>query len=278
MPTISTGDLDTHYIDQGQGLPIVLVHASTLDHTSWRTQIEALSTDHRVIAYDLRGHGRTPSQGAYTIATLAEDLHRLIQALELERPIVCGLSMGGMVALTHASRYPDELAGLVLAGTTTPPYLSPVERIQRSWFPRLMTFPARLIGYERLKRGLVWIQRRLYGDAAAGGFSPSDLPPMSTPNFVRSVRAFATFHCIDVDLDAITVPTLVLVGGDEPPVFHAHAERLRTDLQTVTVTTIPDAGHASNLDQPERFNEALTRFATRVDPHGGASSVDATTP
>jgi pimeloyl-ACP methyl ester carboxylesterase len=114
-------------------------------------QVEALSEDYRVIAYDLRGHGRTgPAVDRnYTIELLAADLRALIEMLDLERPVVCGLSLGGMVAQLYAVRY-GGLAGLVLAGTAASTRLTRWDRLQRLLFPRWsMTAAVRVLGPER---------------------------------------------------------------------------------------------------------------------------------
>lgn len=266
MPTIRTGDIETHYEDRGHGRAVVLVHAAVLDHASWRPQIADLGKDHRVVAYDLRGHGRTGGSDhrAYTVDMLAEDLSRLLRGLSLERPVVCGLSLGGMVALTFASRHPDALSGLILAGTPTPPLLSFSERFQRAMMPRAMIPVARLVGYERLKKTLVRTQERVHGKDALGTFNADDLPPMPTGEFAKAVRCFASFHRTSVDLAAIRVPTLVLYGENEPSFIPRHAHRLREGVPGATLAVIPGAGHASNLDQPAAFNDAVRTFVGAI--------------
>lgn len=262
MTTIDADGLETHYEDQGEGPTLVLVHAATLDLHSWRHQTQALKQDHRVIAYDLRGHGQTPDPDdrPYSVDTLADDLARFVDALGLDRPIVCGLSLGGMVAQTYASRHPHRLSALVLAGAPTPTPLSVSERLQRSLLPRTIVPVARLIGYERMKKGLIRVQEKVHGKEAMGAFTARDLPPMSTEAFARAVRCFASFDKTQVDLRKLTMPTLVMYGENEPPFIREHAERLQQVLPDVTVRVLPDAGHASCLDAPEAFTDAVRRF------------------
>jgi 3-oxoadipate enol-lactonase len=261
VPTVQTHDIATHYEDAGQGRPIVLLHAATLDHRSWDKQAAALQDRYRVLRYDLRGHGRTPAgRRRYHVDTLAEDLHAFITALRLDRPVVCGLSMGGMVAQTYAARHPDGLSGLILAGAPTPPLLSFRERMERAVMPRTVVPVARLVGYERLKKAIISMQSRAHGKAAMGTFKATDLPPMTTGDFVRAIKCMASFHKVPVDLAAIRVPTLVLCGENEPGFIHRHSKVLRASLATAEVAVIPGAGHASSLDQPDLFTRQLDRF------------------
>src|SRR5579864_8024016 len=93
----------------GTGPPLVFIHGALLNSDLWLPQINAFSDLFECVAFDLRGHGRTgPSNlQRYSTGTFAEDLAELLEALELHRPILCGLSMGGMIAQSFAARYPE---------------------------------------------------------------------------------------------------------------------------------------------------------------------------
>ncbi|MCL7418798.1 MAG: alpha/beta hydrolase [Halalkalicoccus sp.] len=93
-----------------------------------------MSDDYTTVAYDVREHGRTggSARTAYSIGSFADDLDALVTALDLDRPVLCGLSMGGCIAQVYAATYPDRLAGLVLADTFTPDLLTRSEWVQRS--------------------------------------------------------------------------------------------------------------------------------------------------
>jgi len=93
-----------------------------------------------------------------------------------------------------------------------------------------------------------------------GTMQASHLPPMSTQEFAKVVRCFASFHRTSVDLGAITVPMLALVGEHEPAFVHRHAARIVAEVPGATTAVIPHAGHASSLDNPRAFNQALRAF------------------
>lgn len=89
---------------------------------------------------------------------------------------------------------------------------------------------------------------------------------MDTDEFAKVIRAVASFHGTRFDLSAITVPALVLYGEHEPPFIRRHAPKLGSALPNASVREIPDAGHASNLDEPEFFTDVVREFLARVRP------------
>ncbi|ELZ98136.1 alpha/beta hydrolase fold protein / chloride peroxidase [Haloferax mucosum ATCC BAA-1512] len=270
MPFIRTGDIDTYYERRGVGPPVVFVHAAVLDHTQWDDQASALEDEYTTITYDVRGHGRTggSARKAYSLDLLADDLGALITALALEKPIICGLSTGGCIAQVYAAANSDGLSGLVLADTFTPEVFDRREWLQRSVLLRAAIPPVRLVGYERVERVMVWIQERLSRTKAGGDYERvaelrEDVPKMRTDEFAKVLRAIAAFHETEVVLAAISVPTLVLYGEHELPFIKHHAEKLKREIPTVTVREVPGAGHASNLDNPAFFEDALRTFGAK---------------
>ncbi len=98
------------------GLPVVFVHSLAGNSTHWTAQLEHLRPSRRVVALDLRGHGRSepPRDSNYTIAAIAGDIAAVVDTLRLDRFVLVGHSMGGGVALTYAGNHPDRVAGLAL--------------------------------------------------------------------------------------------------------------------------------------------------------------------
>jgi 3-oxoadipate enol-lactonase len=107
------------YDDFGKGLlPIIFIHGFPFDKSSWQPQLDFLRQTHRVIAYDIRGFGNSTSgKEKESIRLFADDLIQFMDALEIDKAIVCGLSMGGYILLNAAFRYPERFEAIVLSDT-----------------------------------------------------------------------------------------------------------------------------------------------------------------
>ncbi|SFS01428.1 Pimeloyl-ACP methyl ester carboxylesterase [Halomicrobium zhouii] len=272
MPTVRTNDVDTYYERRGSGPPIVFVHGAILDHSQWDPQVDELGEDYETIAYDVRGHGRTggSDRGTYSIDLFADDLDALLAALDLENPVLCGLSTGGCIAQVYAARHPERLAGLVLADTFTPAIDDWREWLQRVALLKATVPPVRLVGYQRVERVMVWLQERFAGEGVSGDYEQIERlrtagPKMETDEFVKVIRAVANFHRTTIDFGSIPVPTLVLYGEREPLFVRRHASKLSAEIRNATVRAVPGAGHASNLDEPEFFTGALREFLSGIE-------------
>ncbi|MFC6786327.1 alpha/beta fold hydrolase [Halobaculum halobium] len=273
MPSVATNDIETYYERRGDGPPVVFVHGAAVDHAQWEPQFEALADEYTVVAYDVRGHGRTggSDREAYSIDLFATDLAALIDALDLEAPVVCGLSMGGCIAMAFAAEYPDQLSGLVLADTFGPVPLTFGERVQRLGL-RATIPPARLIGYERVERAMVWLQQRGSDEGVAGEYDRIETlrergPTMSTAEFPKVIRALATFERSVVDLSAIDVPTLALYGEHDAEFIRRQMRSLASLIEHATLLAVPHAGHASNLGNEAFVDGAIRGHLRRVWPH-----------
>ncbi|WP_232702411.1 alpha/beta fold hydrolase [Halobacterium wangiae] len=273
MPTVQTNGVETYYERRGNGPPLVFVHGAILDHSQWTPQVEALGEEYTTVAYDVRGHGRTggSDRSPYAIDLFADDLRALVEGLDLDRPVICGLSMGGCIAQVYAASYPDRLRGLVLADTFSPDLGGWREWLQRSAVLRATVPPVRLLGYERVEKAMVWLQQRLHGEGVGGDYEKierlrAEGPKLTTPEFAKVVRAVAAFHETTVDLAAISVPTLVLYGEDEPAFVRRHAPIFESEIPDASILQVPHAGHASNLDNPAFFTAALREFLAEVSP------------
>lgn len=280
MPTVRTNDIETYYERRGEGRPVVFVHAAMLDHSMWDEQVEALVPDYETVVYDLRGHGRTggSDETEYSVELYGEDLAALVAELDLDRPVVCGLSLGGMIALTYAARHPDRLAGLVVADAGAPGYQTRGEQFLFEVGYRVVVPPVRLLGIERVERVTVWLAERLQrgsgGDYEGVERIRENGPTVTTDEFAKVLGSMRRYRESEVDLAAVSVPTLVLSGENELRFNRLHAAALGERLADVAVEEVPDAGHASNLDNPEYFSNALAEFLWRVVASGADDDMD----
>src|SRR5215212_1486686 len=119
MPNVArVRGIEMAYTDAGRGPAVVFLHGFPFDRSMWRGQVERLSADFRVVAPDLRGHGGTTfTREPATMEEMAEDVVALLDELNVPRAVVCGLSMGGYVALAFYRAHPSRVRALVLADT-----------------------------------------------------------------------------------------------------------------------------------------------------------------
>lgn len=266
---VETNGIETYYERRGEGPPLVFLHGAIMDHRMWEPQVAALADEYTVLTYDVRGHGLTGGSDAadYSADLFAEDLHALLTALDIERPVLCGLSMGGMIAQAYAARYPDDVSGLVLADTFT---AAPVGPSGRAIFAgdRLIARLSPHVSYKRLNRLKMrlgnLLQPGISGDIETTQGLVDDGPTMAPAELRKVVWSLQAFADGDFDVGAITAPTLVLHGEHEPSLLGAMAAYIHAHVADAgdEVTVVPDAGHASNLDNPAFFTAAVRSFCT----------------
>ena len=110
-------DIQLHYIEQGQGQPLILLHGNGEDLSYFEHQIPYFSKDYHVIAIDTRGHGKSPrGEKPFTIKQFAEDLHDFMDGKGIDKTIILGFSDGGNIALTFALKYPDRVEKMIVDG------------------------------------------------------------------------------------------------------------------------------------------------------------------
>ena len=255
MKTITLNGAQLGYVDAGSGNPpIVFVHGWGCDHTFFAPQADCLSKAYRCVSVDLRGHhGLDAPSGSATISTHAADVVALCETLEIERPVIAGQSMGGVIALEIAARVPTLPAGLVLVD----PALMPSEAVAQ-----LEALVAALASpdYQAVARG--FIEQNL--------FMPTD---------DVAVRTRVTEVMLDTPQDVMVseMKSIAEWGAARPshtctlPVMSILSERTVVDPGSLgercpnleTVTT-PGVGHFNQLLAPDAVNEAMEKFLARL--------------
>lgn len=247
------------YSDQGQGLPVVFLHAFPFNRTMWEPQLKGLSDRFRVITVDLRGHGESDAPlWRYSMDQFADDVKGLLDHLSIRQAILVGLSMGGYIIFAFWRRYPERVKALVLADTRATPDTEE----------------------GRAKR--IAMAQALYKDgpsAVADLMMPMLLSPASQsgrPDLVQRVRGIITSTQISGilgDLMAlhdrpdsapllkdIRCPTLIIVGEQDTGTPPSDARLIAEGIKGAQMEIIPGAGHISNMEQPETFNRTIRSF------------------
>lgn len=236
---------------------LVFAHSLASDHTMWRPQLAAFAADGSLLAYDLRGHGRSSApDGDYPLALLADDLAALLDAQRIARCHFVGLSLGGMVGQMAALRHPGRFASLTLADTTS----RQPAGARAVWDERLAL--ARAQGMTPLVAPTLerWFTPAFRANA------PAEVARIGTLIAATPVAGYAgcAHAVVNVDLTdrlpGIACPTLVIVGREDAGTPPAMAEAIARQIPGARLVVIDHAAHLSNIEQPAAFNAALRAF------------------
>jgi len=241
------------YVDSGgTGTPVVFLHANTGSSRVWEYQIPAFTAaGYRVIAFDRRGWGRTTVDPGAQPGTAADDLVALLDRLGLTRVHLIGTAAGGFVALDFALSYPQRLRSLVFAnsigGVEDKDFVELGRRIRPPQFDALPP-EVRELGPSYRAGNAEGTQRWM------------DLEKISRPAGPRAPAQPLKNHITYATLETIKAPTLLLTGGADmyapTPVLRLFAAHFKNAESVI----VPDAGHSTYWEEPEKFNRAVLDF------------------
>lgn len=274
QPTpIRVRGVDLHYIEEGQGEPLILLHGGLGDYRSWEPQIKLLSQQYRVISYSRRYHypNNNPLISNYHSAyTEADDLAALIRKLKLGRVHLIGTSIGAFTALVLAVRHPEMVRSLVLA---EPPIHQWVKDSQdgKAAYEEFMTAvwePAK----RAFERGDDQDATRILVDAFTGAGSFDNLSPKAREVALQNSRFFkantASFDPLpNLSKDKVKrlrIPILIITGENTIKIHKLVNAELARVVSNAEQATIPKAGHFSPRENPQAFNEAVLKFLGHV--------------
>lgn len=264
MPFLHVNGIRLRYESWGVGeTPLVLLHGLGSSADDWFLQLPAFAPIYRCIAVDLRGHGLSEKPaGAYSMTLFAADVAVLLEGLALGPSHVWGLSLGGMVAQQLAIDYPATVRSLVLLNTM-PGLWPPTRAIIRLGTRRLTTPWRRRTMAEQATRVAADLfpapQDRMLRDQAQARLAAND--PAAYQQATLAILRFRP----GAALRRIGCPVLIIAGAADRVVPHAYQTRLQQCLPQARFVSIPNSGHASNIDAAAAVNAAVLRFLEEVD-------------
>jgi pimeloyl-ACP methyl ester carboxylesterase len=266
---------ELYYEDTGgRGPAILFSHGLFWDSSLFAPQIRALKFRYRCVAYDHRGQGQSADSDLRVIDmdTLFADAVALIVALELEPVHVCGLSMGGFVAMRLGARRPDQVRSLLLLDTSADP--EPRENAFKfrlgNWFARCFgTGPLLVDATMPMMFG-----KSTLGDPARTAERDAWRRHLRSnrPSLWRAVNGVIERPSVYHELSRITAPTLVMVGEEDTVTVPAKAERIAAAIAGAELVRIPRAGHIVTLEQPQAVTRAIGGFLDRLGCPATASA------
>jgi 3-oxoadipate enol-lactonase len=254
--------IEIAYRIDGDGAPtrpwLVFAHALGHDHSMWDSQAGAFDRACNILRLDLRGHGSTEAPpGDYMLEQMADDVRALLDHLAIARCHFVGLSLGAMVGLMAAIRFPRRIACLALAGATC--RFAP--QSQPQWTSGLAAVRSPL-GMDALIDATLsgWFTAAFFATRAAD-VARSARVFRATPvdGFLGAVAAMSRAD-LTPRLSSLGCPLLVILGENDRVTPAASAERILLDVPQAQMRKIPGAAHLSNIEQPDEFNVAIREF------------------
>ena len=248
MPKIDRDGVQIYYEVHGDGPPLILTHGYSSTSAMWKGQVEALSRHHKLILWDMRGHGQSDypeNPAAYSEALTVGDIGALLEAAGARQAIVGGLSLGGYMSLAFYRAHPERVAALLIIDTG-PGFKK--DDAREVWNRRALDTA------ERFKREGLEVLK-------SASRERSSVTHRDASGLALAARGMLTqrdARVIEV-LPEIKVPSLVVVGADDTP-FLAASDYMAAKIPGASKVVIPAAGHAVNIDQPQAFIEAVLPF------------------
>jgi pimeloyl-ACP methyl ester carboxylesterase len=250
------------YRECGNGEPLIMLHAFPLSQKMWDAQFNYFAQTHRPITFDWRGFGESSiGSEISTMENFADDAAQLMTALQVEKATLCGLSMGGYAALAFYRKYPQRVSALILADTRAGAdseegkrtryeiaemvRQSGASRIADKMIPQLISEKTQ----QKNSETAIWIRNIIEAN--------------SPPAIAAALRGMAERQDSSDLLSVINCPTLIIVGSNDvltPPV---ESEKMANQIRHSQLEIIDEAGHLSNIENPEKFNQVAAEFLKR---------------
>ena len=263
---LTINNLTVSYSDHGpDDAPVIIfIHGFPLNKSMWNIQVEALKENYRVITYDIRGHGNSDAGiDEFFIELFVLDLLRLMEKLRIEKSILCGLSLGGYIALNAVLKYPDRFDGLILNDTQCIADTPEIKENRCLAIIRIMKNGVEQYADEIIKNLFApesFTKKENVVDAVREMI-------ISTPkqSLCNTLHALAERKETCDQLPEINIPVLIMVGKEDKITPIAAAQQMHEKILNSKLEIIQYAGHLSNLENPIAFNTHMVNFLELVD-------------
>jgi 3-oxoadipate enol-lactonase len=262
---IAINDITVSYSDEGKnGTPVIIfIHGFPFNKSMWKMQIKALKDNYRVIAYDIRGHGNSDAgDGDFSIELFVKDLLSLLDALKIDKTMLCGLSMGGYIALNAIENYPERFDALILSDTNCISDTSEVKEKRMKAIESIRKSGIEKYADESIKKFFApesFTTRKKEIDAVWKMIVKTSKQSLCNTLLALSVRKETCNK-----LSEIKVPVLIMVGKEDKITPPAAAQFMHEKIKDSFLNIIEHAGHLSNMENPVEFNEHLKKFVANV--------------
>jgi 3-oxoadipate enol-lactonase len=253
MPVHAANGETIHYLHEGSGAAVVLIHSLGSSVHMWKKQIAALKDKYMLIAIDCRGHGQSSANGAVGVDTAAQDLKSVLDHLGVTACHLVGVDMGGGVALSFNTRWPAMVRSLVLAGCAAKPAEGSADFVAATR-EAIAYISMQEFGTQYAAEHLMFETPLEVQDELAGVIAK-----MNAKVYIEAMQSTLLTDFTPM-LAAVKSPALVVAGDNDTDTPRPTADYLVANVGGAGLEVIPEAGHLSNLDNPAVFNAVVSRF------------------
>jgi 3-oxoadipate enol-lactonase len=258
--SISVEGLTICYDDLGIGdIPILFIHGFPFDKSTWQPQTDYFKSSQRVIAYDIRGFGKSSAdKEEASMKLFGDDLIKFMDALEINRAVVCGLSMGGYILMNAIQRYPKRFKAIILSDTQCIADNKEAKEKRNKTIEQI-----KAVGLADFAEG--FIKNAFCKDSLTDKKELVEkirkIILSTAPAIVTgTLTALAERYAMCSFLTDISIPALILCGKEDVITPVAQSEFLQSKIKNSTFQIIDGAGHLSNLEQQDEFNKHVNNF------------------
>jgi 3-oxoadipate enol-lactonase len=248
--------------EAGAGPCVVLIHGHPFDRSLWRAQVQALATEFRAVAPDLRGFGASPvTPHLVTLRQYAQDVEELLGRLGIERAAAVGLSMGGLVAMDLVTTRPERWWALGLVATTAEPVTEQERAIRRE--------RADLVEHDGMQVLLDYMHTGLYGTRATPEMRrwvDAMMARAPAAGAAAALRGRAERPDYRPHLRELDIPTFVCAGSEDSWSSETVTAEIIDHLRRPELLVVDGAGHLPNLEAEAVFTSSLKEFLARHAP------------
>ncbi len=259
---IRIGDISISYLTKEASRPqhtVVFVHGFPFNKNTWIPQLESLPEHVDGLALDVRGHGNsTAGHGFFSVDVFAKDLLVFLRKAGIGRAVICGVSMGGYIALRAYQLQPDAFAGLVLSDTNSFADDNAAKLKRFDSIQSVLKHGKRVFSIGFVNN--VLSQKTIAENPAAVELIKSSIRRNTERSICATLLALASRTDTTDSLADIRVPTLVIRGAEDRLTTQAQAGILATNIPDARYVELPGCGHLPNLEDPTAFNAELHRF------------------
>lgn len=258
-------NLTVSYNDEGpDGTPVIIfIHGFPFTKAMWNKQTEVLKGNYRVIAYDIRGFGGSDAgKDDFSIDLFVNDLLGLMDALKIEKAIVCGLSMGGYIALNAIENYPERFSALILSDTTCTVDSAEAKEKRMNTIESIKQTGVEKYADESIKK--LFAPESFTTKEIEIATAREMIVKTSEQSLFNTLHALADRKETCNKLPEINVPVLILVGKEDVITPPDAARFMHEKIKHSKLYIIGHAGHLSNMENPLEFNDHLKKFIESV--------------